>query len=147
MESILLYFSSFLLEGKECSRFSLHHYVICPFMESVGHVWQRGIKQGSGCCCDRVGAIWNNGCRIIPSERNSWHRQWQKKKKLFVPPTFFYHPLQKYNGPSLIRDLHNFEHTAIVGQSSIKRLLIITKWIWNENEGTIVEVDAIYAIA
>ena len=50
-----------------------------------------------------------------------------KKKKLFVPPKFFYHPLPKYNGPSLIRDLHNFEHNAIVGQSSIKRLLIITK--------------------
>ena len=32
-----------------CSRFSLHHYVISPFMESVGHVLSE-IKQSSSCC-------------------------------------------------------------------------------------------------
>ena len=32
-----------------CSRFSLHHYVILPFMESVGHVLSE-IKQSSSCC-------------------------------------------------------------------------------------------------
>ena len=46
---ILLYICSLLLEGKECSHFSLHHYVILPFMESVGHVLGE-IKQSS-CCC------------------------------------------------------------------------------------------------
>ena len=39
-----------------CSRFSLHHYVILPFMESVGHVLPE-IKQSSSGCWDRVGAV------------------------------------------------------------------------------------------
>ena len=39
-----------------CSRFSSHHYVILPFMESVGHVLSE-TKRSSSCCWDRVGAV------------------------------------------------------------------------------------------
>ena len=44
------------LPASICSRFSLHHYVILPFMESVGHVLSE-IKQSSSCCWDRVGVV------------------------------------------------------------------------------------------
>ena len=33
-----------------CNRLSLHHYVICPFMESVGHVGERLNKVLSAIC-------------------------------------------------------------------------------------------------
>ena len=45
-----------VIQPRKCGRFSLHHYVTWPFMESVDHVLSE-ITRSSSCFCDRVGAI------------------------------------------------------------------------------------------